>query len=141
MPLDGSAADDPAAIRELVTGSDFFAFPTPSPDGERLAWISWNHPHMPWDGTELRVAPISGRKGGQETVGKGRLIKGGMSESVLAPVWRDSTSLYVATDWTGWWNIYQVGLCRRAAPGAVPGGGGVRRAAVAAGRPAVRPAR
>jgi dipeptidyl aminopeptidase/acylaminoacyl peptidase len=111
VPLDGSAADDPAAIRELVTGSDFFAFPTPSPDGERLAWISWNHPHMPWDGTELRVAQISGGgKGGQKTAGKGRLIKGGMSESVLAPVWRDSTSLYVATDWTGWWNIYQVGL-------------------------------
>jgi hypothetical protein len=56
IPLDGSAADDPAAVRELVTGSDFFAFPTPSPDGKRLAWICWNHPHMPWDGTELRVA-------------------------------------------------------------------------------------
>lgn len=108
VPLDGSAADDPAAVRELVTGSDFFAFPTPSPDGTRLAWISWNHPHMPWDGTELRVAPIA--RGGKGTVGQGRLIKGGLRESVLAPVWRDNTSLYVATDWTGWWNIYQVGL-------------------------------
>jgi dipeptidyl aminopeptidase/acylaminoacyl peptidase len=105
VPLDGSAAEDPGAIRQLVTGSDFFAFPTPSPDGKRLAWISWNHPHMPWDGTELRVAPVSDG----EPI-KGRLIKGGMSESVLAPVWRDDTSLYVATDWTGWWNIYQVGL-------------------------------
>jgi dipeptidyl aminopeptidase/acylaminoacyl peptidase len=108
VPLDGSAADDPAAVRELVTGSDFFAFPTPSPDGTRLAWISWNHPHMPWDGTELRVAPIA--RGGKGTVGQGRLVKGGLRESVLAPVWRDNTSLYVATDWTGWWNIYQVGL-------------------------------
>jgi dipeptidyl aminopeptidase/acylaminoacyl peptidase len=105
IPLDGSAADDPAAVRELVTGSDFFAFPTPSPDGERLAWITWNHPHMPWDGTELRVAPIV--KG---VAGRGRLVKGGLRESVLAPAWRDNTSLYVATDWTGWWNIYQVGL-------------------------------
>ena len=114
VPLDGSAASDPAAIRPLVTGSDFFAFPTPSPDGKRLAWICWNHPHMPWDGTELRVAPVSegeqGGAGGQETVGQGRLVKGGLRESVLAPVWRDNTSLYVATDWTGWWNIYQVGL-------------------------------
>jgi hypothetical protein len=58
VPLDGSAADDLAAIRTLVTGPDFFAFPTPSPDGTRLAWISWNHPHMPWDGTELRVAAV-----------------------------------------------------------------------------------
>jgi len=111
IPLDGSAADDPAAIRELVTGSDFFAFPTPSPDGTRLAWISWNHPHMPWDGTELRVAPITrDGEGGKETAGQGRLVKGGLRESVLAPMWRDNTSLYVVTDWTGWWNIYQVGL-------------------------------
>jgi dipeptidyl aminopeptidase/acylaminoacyl peptidase len=109
IPLDGSAADDPAAIRELVTGSDFFAFPTPSPDGKRLAWICWNHPHMPWDGTELRVAPIT-KEGKAQAVGQGRLVKGSVRESVLAPVWRDDTSLYVATDWTGWWNIYQVGL-------------------------------
>ena len=105
VPLDGSAADSPEAIRQLAAGSDFFAFPTPSPDGTRLAWICWNHPHMPWDGTELRVAAIE--KG---VPGKGRLVKGGLGESVLAPVWRDNTSLYVATDWTGWWNIYQVGL-------------------------------
>jgi dipeptidyl aminopeptidase/acylaminoacyl peptidase len=105
VPLDGSAAGHPAAIRELVTGCDFFAYPTPSPDGERLAWISWNHPHMPWDGTELRVARIA-----DGVPGPGRLVKGGLRESVLAPSWRDNSSLYVVTDWTGWWNIYQVGL-------------------------------
>jgi dipeptidyl aminopeptidase/acylaminoacyl peptidase len=105
VPLDGSGADDPAAIRVLVTGADFFAFPTPSPDGQWLAFICWNHPHMPWDGTELRVAPV--RDG---VPGKGRLIKGSNRESVLAPLWRDNGSLYVVTDWTGWWNIYQVGL-------------------------------
>jgi dipeptidyl aminopeptidase/acylaminoacyl peptidase len=105
VPLDGSAAGDPAAVRVLVAGSDFFAYPTPSPDGQWLAWISWNHPHMPWDGTELRVAPV--RDG---VPGRGRLIKGSNRESVLAPLWRDGASLYVATDWTGWWNIYQVGL-------------------------------
>ena len=85
VPLDGSAAADAAAIRVLVTGSDFFAFPTPSPDGQRLAWICWNHPHMPWDGTELRVAPVDGRHARQ-----GRLIKGSTAESVLAPLWRDN---------------------------------------------------
>jgi dipeptidyl aminopeptidase/acylaminoacyl peptidase len=105
VPLDGSAADDLGAVRTLVTGADFFAFPTPSPDGRRLAWISWNHPHMPWDGTELRVAAIE-----DGVFGKSRLLKGSIRESVLAPVWRDNSSLYVATDWTGWWNIYQLGL-------------------------------
>src|ERR1700733_3922825 len=105
VPLDGSAASDETAIRQLVTGSDFFAFPPPSPDGQRLAWICWNHPHMPWDGTELRVALVT-----DDVPGQGRLVKGGLRESVLAPAWRDNTSLYVVTDWTGWWNIYRVGL-------------------------------
>jgi dipeptidyl aminopeptidase/acylaminoacyl peptidase len=105
VPLDGSAAENHEAIRVLVEGADFFAYPTPSPDGKRLAWICWNHPHMPWDGTELRVAPI---ENGQP--GRGRPVMGGQRESVLAPLWRDNASLYVATDWPGWWNIYQVGL-------------------------------
>ena len=105
VPLDGSAAQDAGAIRTLVTGSDFFAFPTLSPDGSRLAWICWNHPRMPWDGTELRVGLIT--DGVPE---RGRLVKGGIRESVLAPVWRDETSLYVVSDWPGWWNLYQVGL-------------------------------
>ncbi len=106
VPLDASASQNPAAIRELVTGSDFFAFPTPSPDGSRLAWISWNHPRMPWDGTELRTALIE-KDGG---LGRSRLIMGGPRESVLAPQWRDNASLYVISDWAGWWNLYQVGI-------------------------------
>jgi dipeptidyl aminopeptidase/acylaminoacyl peptidase len=105
VPLDGSAAEDPDAIRTLVDGSNFFAYPTPSPDGKWLAWICWNHPHMPWDGTELRVAPVA-----DGMPGKGRLLMGSQRESVLAPLWRDNRSLYVATDWPGWWNIYQLGL-------------------------------
>ena len=51
---------DADAIRVLVTGADFFAFPTPSPDGSKLAWINWDHPRMPWDGTELRVGAVTG---------------------------------------------------------------------------------
>ncbi|HXB47853.1 MAG TPA: prolyl oligopeptidase family serine peptidase [Streptosporangiaceae bacterium] len=105
VPVDGSASRDAEAIRILVDGFDFFAFPTPSPDGKWLAWICWNHPHMPWDGTELRVAPVE-----DGMPGRGRPLTGGQRESVLAPLWRDNTSLYVATDWPGWWNIYQVGL-------------------------------
>jgi len=88
VPLDGSASRNAEAIRILVDGFDFFAFPTPSRDG-----------------TELRVAPVE-----DGMPGKGRPLVGGQRESVLAPVWRDNTSLYVATDWPGWWNVYQVGL-------------------------------
>ena len=105
VPLDGSAAGDPAAVRELVTGADFFAFPAPSPDGRRLAWISWNHPQMPWDGTELRIAMISGGR-----PGSGEVVMGGSRESVLAPQWRDNDSLYAVSDRAGWWNLYQLGI-------------------------------
>ncbi|HEX8005347.1 MAG TPA: prolyl oligopeptidase family serine peptidase [Trebonia sp.] len=109
VPLDGSAAADAAAIRVLVTGADFFAFPTPSPDGSTLAWINWDHPRMPWDGTELRVGPASGA-----TVADSMLVMGGPAESVLAPRWRNEMSLYVVSDISGWWNLYLVQL------GAVP---------------------
>jgi dipeptidyl aminopeptidase/acylaminoacyl peptidase len=98
VPLDGSAADDDGAVRVLVSGSDFYAYPAPSPDGTRLAWICWDHPRMPWDGTELRMAEI----GDSEQ----QVIMGGDRESVLAPVWRDDYCLYVVSDRSGWWNLY-----------------------------------
>jgi hypothetical protein len=99
VPLDGSAASSADAIRVLVSGAQFFAFPTPSPDGTKLAWINWNHPNMPWDGTELRVAPVSGAP---VDVADATLVMGGQEESVLAPLWRDDTTLYVISDASGW---------------------------------------
>jgi len=104
VPLDGSAA-----VRELVTGSDFFAFPTPSPDGRRLAWICWDHPRMPWDGTELRVASL-------DALADHRVLMGGPSESVLAPQWRDDDSLYAMSDRSGWWNLYLVPVSDTGSP-------------------------
>ena len=123
VPLDGSAASDAAALRVLVSGAQFFAFPTPSPDGTRLAWINWNHPNMPWDGTELRVAPVSGApvsgapvSGAPVRVADAALVMGGQEESVLAPLWRDDATLYVISDASGWWNLYEVAASAGAAP-------------------------
>ncbi|GLU46406.1 S9 family peptidase [Nocardiopsis ansamitocini] len=104
VPLSGRAVSDPTAVRELVSGADFFASPTPSPDGERLAWISWNHPRMPWDGTELRVGAFTP----EGAVSAPRTIRGGTTESVLSPRWRDANTLLFLSDWTGWWNLYEV---------------------------------
>ena len=105
VPLDGRAADDAGAVRELVSGAHFYASPTPSPSGDHLAWVQWNHPRMPWDGTELRVGALEDGK-----VTAPRTVKGGLTESALAPLWADDRHLYVVSDWPGWWNIYQVGL-------------------------------
>ena len=105
IPLDGSAVGDPDAIQVLVSGSsDFYAYPVPSPDGSRLAWISWDHPRMPWDGSELRVAGLGAGRGEYQ------VVMGGDGESVVAPVWRDDRSLYVISDRSGWWNLYLVDL-------------------------------
>jgi dipeptidyl aminopeptidase/acylaminoacyl peptidase len=109
VPLDGSGVADPAAIRVLVSGSDFYASPAPSPDGTRLAWICWDHPRMPWDGAELRVAALDGAEPISDKAQQ-QLIMGGEAESVLAPVWRDDRSLYVISDRSGWWNLYVADL-------------------------------
>ncbi|MFC7588702.1 hypothetical protein ACFQYP_37105 [Nonomuraea antimicrobica] len=89
-------------IRERATGHDFYASPTVSPDGRHLAYVCWNHPRMPWDGTELRVTALS--SGGSWTV------RGGPAESVLAPAWKDDSRLYLISDSSGWWNLYEIGL-------------------------------
>ncbi len=115
VPLDGSAAENPSAVRELVTGADFFACPRPAPDGAHLVWISWNHPRMPWDGTELRIAAVND----DGSLGKSRALKGTPTESVLAPQWRDSEHLYVVSDWSGWWNLYELDIYGASPPQAL----------------------
>jgi dipeptidyl aminopeptidase/acylaminoacyl peptidase len=104
VPVDGTAALDPAAVRVLTAGSDFLAYPTASPDGRRLAWIAWNHPQMPWDGTELRVADLAPDGSYPDF----RVVMGSTSESVLQPQWVDDDTLTAVSDRTGWWNLYRV---------------------------------
>jgi len=86
----------------LVEGADFYASPALSPDGARLAWLSWDHPNMPWDGTELWVAPLdaAGRLGAPE------LVAGGPAESIFQPQWSPDGVLHYVSDRTGWWNLY-----------------------------------
>ena len=105
VPLDGSAAGDAAAVRSVAGGSHFHAGARVSPDGRRLAWIAWEHPQMPWDGTELRVADLV--DGVATNV---RTLLGSTTESVLQPEWAADGSVYVLSDRTGFWNLYRVGV-------------------------------
>jgi dipeptidyl aminopeptidase/acylaminoacyl peptidase len=108
-PVNALASVDLAggtAPRVLVSGSDFYSTPRLSPDGSRLAWLSWNHPNMPWDGTELWV----GELGPDGMVGERQKIAGGPEESIFQPVWSPDGTLYFVSDRTGWWNLHrQVG--------------------------------
>ena len=65
----------------LVFGNDFYSSPRLNPDGTRLAWITWNHPNMPWDGTELFVAEVNT----DGSLGRSQLVAGGLNESVVQP--------------------------------------------------------
>jgi dipeptidyl aminopeptidase/acylaminoacyl peptidase len=99
LPLDPS---QPATT--LVSGSDFYAAPRLSPDGKQLAWITWSHPRMPWNGTELWLAEVDA----QGRLVNRRPVAGGETESLCQPAWSPAGELFVVSDRTGWWNLYRV---------------------------------
>jgi dipeptidyl aminopeptidase/acylaminoacyl peptidase len=94
--------DPTRAPRVVASGHDFYGSPRLSPDGTRLAWVTWDHPHMPWDTTELWVAEV----GSGAAIGEARRVAGGDDESVTQPRWAPSGVLHYASDRNGWWNIY-----------------------------------
>ncbi|WP_030900447.1 prolyl oligopeptidase family serine peptidase [Streptomyces sp. NRRL F-5126] len=106
VPLDGSAAEDRGAVRELSDGRHrFVTGPQLSPDGRRAAWIAWDHPRMPWDGTEVVLAGVPGTDGpftGAATV------LGGPDEAVCQVAWAEDGSLLYASDPGGWWELRRV---------------------------------
>jgi dipeptidyl aminopeptidase/acylaminoacyl peptidase len=89
--------------RVLVSGNDFYSSPRLSPDGSRMAWLTWNHPNMPWDGTELWVAEL--QAGG--SLGRTERVAGGVGESIFQPEWSPDGVLYFVSDRTGWWNLHR----------------------------------
>lgn len=89
--------------QNLVTGNDFYSSPRLSPDGKYLAWLSWNHPDMPWDSTYLWLAQLDA----EGMVLKPELIAGGIAESICEPKWGDDGTLYFSSDRTNWWNLYR----------------------------------
>ncbi|MBS3958732.1 MAG: S9 family peptidase [Xanthomonadaceae bacterium] len=104
VPAAGAAhdADAPAAAGTvLVTGHDFVAYPRLDPEGARLAWMSWEHPQMPWEHTRIHVAPL--RPDG--SLGDPQVVFGG-DRSVLEPQWDRDGTLYFIDERSGWWNLY-----------------------------------
>ncbi len=100
VPIDGSSDPQP-----LHQGYDFYSSPRISPDGRRLAWVCWNHPHMPWEGTELWLAEIASNG----ALLSPRRIAGDFKgeESITEPLWSPGGELYCISDASGWWNLHR----------------------------------
>ncbi len=96
-------AGDPDGGQVLASGSDFYAAPRLSPDGTRLAWLTWEHPNMPWDETALWVAEVLA----DGTLGEPQLVAGDEDESIYQPAWSPDGVLHFVSDRTGWWNLYR----------------------------------
>jgi dipeptidyl aminopeptidase/acylaminoacyl peptidase len=98
IPLDGSGG-----VETLVSGRDFFSSPRISPGGSRLAWLAWDHPNMPWDGTELLVADIAS----DGRVGAGQRVAGSATDWVTQPLWSPDGILYFVAEPSGWLNLHR----------------------------------
>ena len=93
----------PGATETVAEGCDFYSSLTLSPDKTQLAFLTWNHPHMPWDSSELWEATLSPNG----NIATKRLCAGGPNESVFQPSWSPAGLLYFISDRTGWWNLYR----------------------------------
>jgi dipeptidyl aminopeptidase/acylaminoacyl peptidase len=96
--LDGSGKS-----QILVSGNDFYSSPNLSPDGSYLTWLTWNHPNMPWDGTELWVGKVDE----DGSISQSQHIAGSTHESIFQPEWSPDGILHFVSDRTGWWNLYR----------------------------------
>jgi len=109
IPLDGSAARDDAPVTTVVSGTDFVTSPTLSPDGEHLAWITWNHPSMPWESTTMHVGDLLSDGG----IGEQAVIDGG-GNAVSEPRWTEECELVHISNASGFSNLYRTeGFPRR----------------------------
>ncbi len=88
----------------LVEGSDFYSSPRLSPDGKQLCWLEWNHPNLPWDGTQLWVADLNT----DGAFSKREAVAGANNESIFQPEWSPAGVLHFVSDRTGWWNLYRL---------------------------------
>jgi dipeptidyl aminopeptidase/acylaminoacyl peptidase len=113
---------DDGAETVIASGADFYSSPRLSPNGKQLAWLLWNHPRMPWQGTELWLADLDAAG----MPANPRMVAGGPDESVTQPEWSPDGVLHFVSDRTGWWNLYRLeaagarALCPRAAEFGMP---------------------
>ena len=105
IPSDGS--DYP---RRLFSGSDFIMQPAWHPAGDRIACVTWDHPHMPWESTQLHLFHLTAEP--TPTVVGRQIIAGvGTPQAIFGAVFSpDGGYLAYASDRNGWWEVYRYDL-------------------------------
>lgn len=91
-------------LQILAQGYDFYSSPALNHDYQKMAWLCWNHPNMPWDNTELWVADFSAN--GLQNVQQ--IDAEQPEQAFFQPQWGPQNQLVVASDKSNWWNLYQV---------------------------------
>ncbi len=99
----GGTAYDDSPVRTIVSGTDFVTSPTLSPDSKHLAWVTWNHPSMPWDEARLHVGDLLA----DGTIGEQTVVDGGEGYSVSEPRWTEEGELVHLANGSGFWNLYR----------------------------------
>lgn len=99
IPSDGNSEP-----HVLASGRDFYSSPKISPDGKSMAWLCWDHPQMPWNGTEIWVGKI----GDKFELQAPKRVSGGPSTSIFQPEWDPAGTLHFISDDSGWWDLYKV---------------------------------
>ncbi len=109
LKLDGSST---VGFNILAFGNDFYSHPRLSPEHDKLSWLSWDHPNMPWDSSECWIADFNSFG----MLHKHRKVAGGThidtdtrqetGESIFQPQWSPTGELLFVSDRTNWWNLY-----------------------------------
>lgn len=100
--------------QKLVSGDDFYMQPVWHPGGRQIAWVSWNHPNMPWDGTALFLGELDFPENSLPRLRRSDAIAGGATVSIFQPLFSpDGRHLAYVSDAEGWWQIYLYDLVEK----------------------------
>ncbi|KAK6506590.1 hypothetical protein TWF481_005048 [Arthrobotrys musiformis] len=91
-------------VETVAEGKDFYSSPSWSPDGTKITWLQWEHPDMPWTGSQVWIADWVDGKAQNQIAVAGKPL----TESASQPRWNPDGTLFFCSDRTGYWQLYQL---------------------------------